>query len=222
MDIEKNDVPANAQVQEQNYIAVFDRGGRYNVLFLGNSITRHEPKPEIGWEHDWGMAASAKEKDYVHLTVKLLDEKLGKVNYCVANCGEWELHYYDDSTLTTWTKAREFSADIVIVRLGENIYNARDKFSTNPIPQHYAKMVEFFATKPGVKVLITDLFWACPPIDEAIHAVAKERGYTLVSLNDLGENPQNKALGQFWHEGVAAHPSDEGMAQIAKRIVNAL
>ena len=25
------------------------------VLFLGNSITRHAPKPEIGWTSDGGM-----------------------------------------------------------------------------------------------------------------------------------------------------------------------
>ena len=87
---------AKSQVKRSHYIECFDNGGKINVLFLGNSITRHEPKSEIGWENDWGMAASKRENDYVHVAVRLLEEKLGKVNYCIANCGEWELNYYKD------------------------------------------------------------------------------------------------------------------------------
>ena len=219
MGIEKNNVSAHQQVQKRNYIEIFDNGGKINVLFIGNSITRHEPKSEIGWDNDWGMAASSRENDYVHVTVKLLEEKLGKVNYCIANCGEWELNYYQDELLTEWEKARNFKADIVIIRIGENILNARDKFKEYPIAPRYAKMVEYFSSNPSAKVVVTDLFWHYEEIDNAIHTVAKEKGYPLVCLNDLGKAEENMAIGQFGHSGVAIHPNDVGMRKIAERIV---
>ena len=40
------------------------------VLILGNSITRHGPKADIDWHTNWGMAASALEKDFAHILIK--------------------------------------------------------------------------------------------------------------------------------------------------------
>lgn len=220
--IEKNTVSANRQVQRKHYIERFDNGGRINVLFLGNSITRHEPKSEIGWENDWGMAASKRENDYVHVTVRLLEEKLGKVNYCVANCGEWEMNYYKDELLSEWKEARDFCADIVVVRLGENIFNVRDKFAEYPLAPHYEKLIEYFSSNPKAKVIVTGLFWKSPQIEEAIEKVVVEKGYAYAPLNDLSEKEENMAIGKFWHNGVAMHPGDLGMQRIAERIVKAL
>ena len=218
MSIEKNTVSAKAQIKNCK-IQAFNNGGNYNVLFAGNSITRHGPKKDIGWEHDWGMAASAKEKDYVHVAVRLLEEKLGKLNYCIANCADWERQYYKDESLLACAAAREFNADIVIIRLGENLWSAKDEFDNSPIAPHFKKLAEYLSPNPNAKVIVTDLFWSDPTIDNAIHAVAAEKNYALVKLGDLGKDKQNTAIGQFWHEGVAMHPGDLGMQKIAERIV---
>lgn len=45
--------------------------GSENILFIGNSITLHG-KCNYWWG-EWGMAASDKEKDYVHQLVKRLE-----------------------------------------------------------------------------------------------------------------------------------------------------
>ena len=47
------------------------------ILFLGNSITRHGPKEAIGWNGNWGMAASSLDKDYVHILLRSLAEITG-------------------------------------------------------------------------------------------------------------------------------------------------
>lgn len=35
-----------------------NKEAKTKILVVGNSITRHGPLKEIGWERDWGMAAS--------------------------------------------------------------------------------------------------------------------------------------------------------------------
>lgn len=47
----KNDVPVEDQVE--NPIRFIGEKG-YKVLVVGNSITLHSPKPEIGWTGDFG------------------------------------------------------------------------------------------------------------------------------------------------------------------------
>ncbi len=47
------------------------------ILFLGNSLTLHGPKPEIQWTGNWGMAASAQDKDYVHLLTAAINARTG-------------------------------------------------------------------------------------------------------------------------------------------------
>ena len=222
MQIDKNNVPASNQVERRNYVGVFNNNGRINVLFIGNSITRHEPKPEIGWNNDWGMAASKRDNDYVHLVLEHLQKKIGNINYCIANCGAWELNYFNDEIIYEWQQARDFCADIVIIRLGENINQTKEKLKEEPIYEHYKKMVHYFCKNKKAKVIVTDLFWGKEEIDNAIYQVANDCGYEIVKLGDLSGDSENMAIGQYSHSGVAMHPSDKGMKKIAERIIEKL
>lgn len=221
MEIANNSVSAKNQVEEYDIVRVKSRGGKKRVLFVGNSITRHAPAPEIGWLPDWGMAASAEENDYVHVAVRLIEEKLGeKIDYATACCGDWERNYWDDEQISRWQEASDFKADVLVIRIGENIWGQREKLGTLPLYPHFDKMVKFFRSNPNAKVIITDLFWSYDGIDDVIYKVAADNGYTLVKIGDIGAKDENKALGQFEHSGVAIHPNDRGMAAIAERIVD--
>ncbi len=54
-------------------------------------------------------------------------------------------------------------------------------------------------------------------IDEAIQAVAKARGEICLD-GFLAKDESNMAIGQFEHGGVAGHPSDKGMEEMAELI----
>lgn len=219
MGIEKNTVAAANQLAKSNQLYTVEQSGTHRVLFVGNSITRHGPKPDIGWYGDWGMAASAQEKDYVHVTLRMLEEAWGKVDYCVLNIADWERNYWDTSILSRWQNARDFAADVVIIRVGENIWGVRDKLDEIDLYPYFDEMIRFFCKNPEAQVIVTDLFWAKDKIDDVIRKIVRERGYTFVPLNDLGDVDENKALGLFEHSGVSHHPSDLGMQRIAERIV---
>jgi hypothetical protein len=219
--IEKNTVAATEQVQDMDNMRVVRRGGSQKILFIGNSITRHGPKPDIGWEHDWGMAASSAEKDYVHQTVTILEERGLTVDYAFANFSKWEVNYWNDSVLEECDRFLRFEPDIVVIRIGENIWSraVRDKLDEFDLYPRFEGMVKAFA-KGGARIILTDLFWPKERIDTVIHRVAAAGGYPLVHLGDLGEQDENMAKGLFEHSGVAAHPGDLGMYRIAERIAN--
>ncbi|MBE7087672.1 MAG: SGNH/GDSL hydrolase family protein [Clostridiales bacterium] len=215
----KNSVRADNQVTERERVKIVRQGGKKRVIFLGNSITRAMYRPEIGWTADWGMAASDISKDYVHIVLDALNKKYGKVDYCICSLSFWEKEYFNDELLYSYQEGRDFNADIVIVRVAENVFGARDYIKDYPLAPYWDKMIKFFSPNPNAHIVVTDDFWRTDFIDEPIHQVAKDNGYILVKLGDIGENPENKALGQFWHEGIQIHPNDKGMKAIAERIL---
>ncbi len=220
-----NTVPGVKQLQENEYLRFKAAPEAVKkVLIVGNSITRHAPKADIGWYGDWGMAASEPEKDYVHLVEKGLAKRFGAISLCVAQAAEWESHEHAEKgriLAEYYQPAADFAADIVIVRIGENIDIS--KTNVQELAEDFAEMIRFFGGKrPGVQVILTGLFWWFPEHEKAVALVAEQEGYPFVVLKDLGIDDQMTAKGLFEHEGVAGHPGDLGMQKIAERILEAI
>ena len=189
------------------------------ILFVGNSITIHGVKEEIGWNRECGMAASCLEKDYVHRTLQMLEEKYGPISSCVVHAADWERQFYNPDVLDLFKEAKTFDADVLIIRIGEN--SDTEKVKTVAYAPCFEKMIDYFRND-HCKTFVTSLFWRYDPFDVPIEEVAKKRGFTFIPIDDLGERDECKALGEFWHGGVAKHPNDYGMECIAERIVRAV
>ena len=164
------------------------------------------------------MAASSKENDYVHKLISKFCRKGVKVSVCIANLSDWERTRNMDLLFTKYLSALRFNADYVIVRLGENA--CLDKYLSE-FELCYGELTDLFS-RNGAKIVLTDLFWEYEPFDNFVAELAKARGYAFAEIHDLGNDDAMKAIGKFSHSGVAVHPGDKGMAEIAERIFRVL
>lgn len=220
--IKKNTVPSQMQLSTENPVFFVNKDGKgIRILFAGNSITLHGFKPEIGWYGvNYGMAASSKENDYVHLVMEEVYKKHPDAAICICQCAEWERNYKNGSEiLPTYKEARDFNADIIVVRLIENCKT--DHFDSNIFIREYKELIDYLDAGKTSKIILTTGFWK-HPADELILKIGQEREYSTLYLGELGEDESMKAIGLFNHTGVANHPGDKGMKYIADMIIETL
>lgn len=218
----KNDVDPEDQVFFPYY---FDGANKeksdYRVMFIGNSITYHEIKPEIGWNRSCGMAASDIDHDYVHIVFNFIKKKHPNVSMCVFNASNWENDNFNDNRFVSLENTiKDYKPDLIIVRLGENFSKENLRKNLDPTPSFIKLFNE--CKKATDKVIVTSLFWHQEVLDSAIKKATDITKVTYIDINDLGEKDENKAYGLFSHPGICGHPGDIGMQNIAKRIIEKL
>lgn len=212
----KNTVSSENQTKLGETIFAENLGGKgKRILFVGNSITLHDRRPSIGWQLECGMAASAPENDYVHIIEKRVREKDADAAFCICQASGWERSYKTESPCAPYEAARNFDADIIIMRIIENC--TLSEYVPEVFEAAYKEFAGYLNKSGKAKIIFTTGFWKHPG-DEIVQRVANELSSPCVYLGDLGQDDSMKAIGLFEHSGVAAHPGDKGMQYIADRI----
>lgn len=189
------------------------------ILFIGNSITWHPIKEEIGWMHEWGMAASSEEKDYVHQLMSKAHAHEPDAEHKIAWAVAWEREYWDAVHLVAFREFLNFKPDIIIIKIGENVNPAdNDEY---PYEQFYKKLIDYVNPEQQSKIILCTGFWKRGVLDEVVRKTAKDRGYPLVELNHL-DTDDMKAFDTYGGSAPANHPGDRGMAAIAGEIWESL
>ena len=215
--IDKNTVKAEHQLKDEQDVTFECEGNTgIRVMMAGNSITLHEPSFAIGWYNQWGMAASAKEKDYVHVLKSHIQSVAPDAAFCICQAYKWERDFANGkNAYPIYEAARNFDADIIVVRFIENC--PRKDFDATVFKREYVDFINFLNKSGNAKIILTTSFWE-HTADTTVAEISRENGWPLVVLNDLGELDEMKAIGLFEHNGVANHPGDLGMKTIADRI----
>ncbi|MCB1226493.1 MAG: SGNH/GDSL hydrolase family protein [Verrucomicrobiales bacterium] len=195
------------------------------VLFLGNSITLHQPAPSIGWQGKWGMAASAETKDYVHLTLEALAQSAGHApDHLVKNIAAFERNPETFDIEKELADARAFRPDLIILAIGENAPAISTPEQQAALQAHVTDLLKTVCGTAKTRLLVRTNFWANPAKDAALTAACETVGGTLVNISALSKEEANYARSEqdFEHTGVAKHPGDRGMAAIAQALLEAL
>jgi len=195
------------------------------VLFLGNSITKHGPKADIDWSGNWGMAATAEAKDYVHLVTKALTEKAGVApEVMVKNIADFERAYSGYDIAAKMKEAIEFKADLIILAIGENVPGLKTAEDKVKLQAGLTTLLMALKGERKPTILVRSCFWANAAKDEALQQACTAVGGVYVNIGSLSKDEANYARSErpYKHAGVANHPGDKGMAAIAAALVKAV
>ena len=212
---QKNNVPAVKQNKKSFYS--FKEGTSLRVLFVGNSITKHSPKPEINWFNDCGMAASSADKDYVHILMNKIQGVDSNSAFAVLQVAEFEFDFEKYDIKNRYSEARDFNADIIIMFFGANVnkqYGVEYKPETT-FKEKYKELREYLDASGNALVLHSEGFYIRPILNEEKKSVAAEKGDKWIELGDIAQREDT-------HDSTFNHPNDLGMAEIAERFWQAL
>ena len=202
--------------------ATADAQAPLKVLYLGHSMTRHGPSQKIGWTNDWGMAASAREKDYAHLVARGIEAKTGrKTEIRLRNIASFERNLAGFDMAGQFAEDRAWGADYTVIFIGENCSMPKTDEEKALFRTKMRDLYRMFKPKNGGDMVVCSVFSPSMVKAQLQREAAKEADVKYVKFWDLGVSKECKAIGKFWHPGVAGHPGDKGMALIAERILDA-
>ena len=190
------------------------------MYIFGNSITCHGPLEGTAWQQTAGMAASAPEKDWVHLIIKMLQERTQrKFPTEVSNAADiFERNFRAFSPEKFADAFQAISADIILFQLGDNahFFESDDK---EVFVRSYTNFINAFRREDRL-LLMTSPFYPYRRQEEATREVALNTGIFYANIAHLQLLDQrNLAIDQYqYHEFIEQHPSDRGMQGIAESV----
>lgn len=192
------------------------------ILFLGNSITLHGPKPDIGWTSNCGMAASSAEHDYVHVFLKEWTARTGlQPKVMIRNIADFERQFDDFQIPAMLRDEIAFGADVVVIAIGENVPALTDESLKSRFKTRLQALLAALKTSSTTELFVRSCFWEDKTKDAILKQACTVENGIYVDISRLGKDEANYARSErsFDHAGVAMHPGDRGMQAIADALL---
>jgi len=211
--------PERAKKQAQSAPS---KGDAYRVLFMGDSITCHQPSEKLKWTLTCGMAASAPENDYVHKLCSKLEAELKgrKVEKTILANGGGVVKNYSGRI----KEYRDFQPDLVVIQFGENEKNGKDAF----VAEYSALLKDVKSLSPAPQIVCVGIWnpanggtyaGAIAEMESAVAKMAADNGAAYAPVSSWARNSECFGYGE--NPGVKWHPNDKGMEGYAESIMDA-
>jgi len=181
------------------------------MLVVGDAISCCAPLPELGWNHDWGMAATTRDSDYVHQLYTELRKSSPALKLSVDS-----IMYQD--TMTGWVHLIPCSADLIVIQLSENY---KGGISLEEYGDAYGQMIEELC-ESGQKTVVCLGPWKNTQLEPVIAQAAANHGAIFLSLQGIRSDPANRAAADGRYPKLGDMPGDLGMKRIAEAVCDAL
>jgi len=181
------------------------------MLVVGDAVSGCAPIPELGWTHDWGMAATERERDYVHRLYAELKKSSPDLKLAVDS-----IMYQD--TMTGWVHLVPCRADLIVIQLSENY---KGGISLEEYGDAYGQMIEELCGDSGKTVVCLGP-WKRTELEPIIAQAAANHGAHFISLQAIRSDPANLAAADGKYAKLGDMPGDLGMKKIAEAICDSL
>lgn len=197
-------------------IAKFDR-----ILFLGNSLTIHEPLPDEGWNYHHGFAASAPDRDYPHRLQLGIAARQGSIPEIGIILMDIPPELYPDDIAQ---QIAAFDPDLIIVQMGDDVLPGQ-LVNYGVYQAEYQELAEA-ARATNARVIAVGMWYPTGAEDIReidLRRAVDEAGIVFVPIGDL-KSPETTAELDPWctNHNICWHPGDRGHAAIAQRILAAI
>ena len=226
----QNDISLlKAELKEQNNSTRANYSDTlFNYVAIGNSITKHSINDY--WWNEVGMAATSREKDYVHLITSHLEDLYGDVCMNALNYSVWEMQATDRAeTYQLLDYYLDNRLNLVTIQLSENV-NDMATYETD-----FEELIRYIQEcAPNAQIIVIDDFWNSDDKSNLKEKAAQNTGVDFVSLSEIkGKQEYQCGMGTTVydsdgqehivdHEGVALHPNDKGMKYIADAVISVI
>ncbi len=186
------------------------------ILIMGNSLTHHGPSTDaLGWQGDYGMAATARENDYAHQLYKLICDNQPGLK------PELRVESLFESTVKDYKPSPDYKPELVVVQVGDNW--PQDQVNMKDIGEPYGRALEKLRKNSDPLIVCVSDWSGRTELNSMMRQMALRYGGVFVDIWQLHSHENTAASeGHFTHPGVNWHPGDIGMEAIAETVWSAI